>query len=223
MTEPPETPDDLYLQRVTQAVTEFAKGIKSASFYPAGHPVLLQAVTKIIQLFEEVPLPEQGLSIDVMKNALLFRDVPLSTGGNKAVTDLNRELYLRRASRIIFLPNLQPDEVVSCLKVITLDPEEIQDAGGLERILPREKVTRIWANRVDYDKLTQLLKEEELEEIQPEEFTEDPLATSDNQGQTDAQLYDVIAKGKGKMPGYEKTLGADKCKELVAYIRTLKK
>jgi len=49
------------------------------------------------------------------------------------------------------------------------------------------------------------------------------LASAEVQGQTDAQLYAVIAKGKGKMPGYEKTLGADKCKELVAYIRTLKK
>ena len=192
MTETPATPDDLYLQRITHAVTELAKGIKSASFYPAGHPVLVQVVTKIIQLFEAIPLPENGLSIDVTKNALLYRDVPLPTGGNKAAPDLNRELYLRRAARIIFLPDLQPDEVVSCLKAIMRDPEEIQDAGGLERILLREKVTRIWANRVDYDQLTQLLKEEELEEIQPEEFTEDPLATSDNQGQIDAQPEEVV-------------------------------
>ncbi|MGA8754029.1 hypothetical protein, partial [Candidatus Deferrimicrobium sp.] len=77
MTEPPAAPDDLYLLRVTQAVTELAKGTKSASFYPSGHPVLVQAVTKIIQLFEAIPLPENGLSIDVTKNALLYRDVPL--------------------------------------------------------------------------------------------------------------------------------------------------
>ena len=49
------------------------------------------------------------------------------------------------------------------------------------------------------------------------------LTSSDVQSQTDDQLLEVIAKGKGKMPGYEKSLGADKCKELVAYIRTLKK
>jgi len=49
------------------------------------------------------------------------------------------------------------------------------------------------------------------------------LTSADVQGQTDDQLYDIVSKGKGKMPGYEKTLGADKCKELVAYIRTLKK
>ena len=192
MTEPPETPDDLYLQRVTQAVAEFAKGIKSASFYPAGHPVLLQAVMKIIQLFEAVPLPEQGLSIDVMKNALLYRDVPLPTVGNKAILDLNRELYLRRASRLIFLPNLQPDEVVSCLKIITLDPDDIQDGGGLERILLREKVTRIWANRVDYDQLTQLLKEEELEEVRPEELTDDTPANSDIPPQADAPPVEIV-------------------------------
>ena len=49
------------------------------------------------------------------------------------------------------------------------------------------------------------------------------LSSSVVQALTDNQLYEIIAKGKGKMPGYEKTLGADKCKELVAFIRTLKK
>ena len=192
MTEPPATSDDLFLQRLAQAVTDFAKGIKIASFYPAGHPVLLQGVAKIIQLFEAIPLPEEGLSIDVTKNALLYRDVPLPAEGNKALLDLNRELYLRRAARIIFLPNLQPDEVVSCLKAITLDPEEIQDAGGLEQILLREKVTRIWANRVDYGKLTQLLKEEELEEIRPEEITDHMPVVSVDPMQDDAPPEEIV-------------------------------
>ncbi|MBP2686564.1 MAG: hypothetical protein H6Q81_1469 [Deltaproteobacteria bacterium] len=192
MTEPPETPDDLHLQRITQAVTDFAKGIKSANFYPAGHPALLQAVARIIQLFEAIPLPDEGLSIDVSKNALLYREAPLPAAGNKALLDLNRELYLRRAARIIFLPDLHPDEVVSCLKVIALDPGDIQDAGGLERILLREKVTRIWVNRVDYDQLTQLLKEEELEEIQPEEIADDRPAAPDYPPQDDLPPGEIV-------------------------------
>ena len=49
------------------------------------------------------------------------------------------------------------------------------------------------------------------------------LSSSEVQAQTDNQLYDIVAKGKNKMPGFEKSLGADKCKELVAYIRKLKK
>ena len=49
------------------------------------------------------------------------------------------------------------------------------------------------------------------------------LTSADVQGQTDDQLLEIISNGKGKMPAYEKSIGADKCKELVAYIRTLKK
>jgi mono/diheme cytochrome c family protein len=46
---------------------------------------------------------------------------------------------------------------------------------------------------------------------------------ADVQKMSDAELSDLIVKGKNKMPGYEKTLKADDIKGLVAYIRTLKK
>ena len=36
-------------------------------------------------------------------------------------------------------------------------------------------------------------------------------------------IVKVASEGKGKMPAYEKSLGADKCKDLVAFVRTLKK
>lgn len=48
------------------------------------------------------------------------------------------------------------------------------------------------------------------------------LRSAEVRGQSDAQLLAVIAKGKGKMPPYEKVLGAATCNALVAYIRQLK-
>lgn len=47
------------------------------------------------------------------------------------------------------------------------------------------------------------------------------LRSADVQKQSDAQLLAIIAKGKGKMPGYEKSLGADKCNQLMAHMRKL--
>ena len=47
------------------------------------------------------------------------------------------------------------------------------------------------------------------------------LRSAEVQKQTDAQLLAVISTGKEKMPGYEKTLGADTCKALVVHIRKL--
>ncbi|MBI5904896.1 MAG: HEAT repeat domain-containing protein [Deltaproteobacteria bacterium] len=167
MTDPPGPADDLFLQRVTQAVTELAKGMKTVSFYPDAHPLLIQAMSKILLLFEEIPVPESGLEIGVTRNALLLNDTPLPGGGVvKTLADINRELYIRRAARIIFLPGMKAEEVVAFLKVITADVDQVLDAGGLEKALMKAKVSHIWANRVDYDQLTELLKMEELEDLE---------------------------------------------------------
>ena len=49
------------------------------------------------------------------------------------------------------------------------------------------------------------------------------LRSAEVQNQTDDQLYAIIAKGKGKMPGYGKSLHEAGCKAQVAFIRTLRK
>jgi mono/diheme cytochrome c family protein len=43
------------------------------------------------------------------------------------------------------------------------------------------------------------------------------------QKQTDAQLVEITAKGKNKMPGYEKKLTDEQIKQLVDYVRALGK
>jgi cytochrome c6 len=42
-------------------------------------------------------------------------------------------------------------------------------------------------------------------------------------GESDTDLTQIIAKGKNKMPSYEKTLKPDEINGLVAYIRSLSK
>lgn len=49
------------------------------------------------------------------------------------------------------------------------------------------------------------------------------LRSAEVQAMSDAELYEIIAKGKGKMPGYEKSLGADRINQLVAFIREMGK
>ena len=49
------------------------------------------------------------------------------------------------------------------------------------------------------------------------------LRSPEVQKQTDVQLTDVIAGGKGKMQGYGKTLSTADIQALIAHIRTLKK
>ena len=49
------------------------------------------------------------------------------------------------------------------------------------------------------------------------------FAAPDVVKKSDEDLGEAIAKGKGKMPAYAKSLNADQIKDLVAYIRTLAK
>jgi len=49
------------------------------------------------------------------------------------------------------------------------------------------------------------------------------LRSADVQKQTDEQLFEITAKGKNKMPAYEKSLKEVQIRDLVAYIRELAK
>lgn len=49
------------------------------------------------------------------------------------------------------------------------------------------------------------------------------LKSPEVQKKSDAELEQIVAKGSKNMPGFEKSLGAEKVKAQVAYIRSLAK
>jgi len=49
------------------------------------------------------------------------------------------------------------------------------------------------------------------------------LGSADVQKQSDDELTGIITKGKNKMPAYDGKLSGDQIKDVVKYIRTLKK
>jgi len=49
------------------------------------------------------------------------------------------------------------------------------------------------------------------------------FASADVKAETDAQLAEIITKGKGKMPSYDGKLKDTEIKDLVTYIRSLAK
>lgn len=48
------------------------------------------------------------------------------------------------------------------------------------------------------------------------------LTSADVQKQSDAELADIVTKGKGKMPSYDGKLTKDQINDVVKYIHTLK-
>lgn len=209
----PDPPPNTLREKVETAINELGKGIKAVTFYPPGHPVLTQSIWKIITAIEDIPPPAEGLEIEVTKNALLYRDEPLSPG-NKAIADFKQELYLRRASKLILLPGQNPQEMIAFLGTVTSDSQDLQDQGGLEKVLMRKKVSRIWVNRVDYEGLTEMLKREEESPGQvPEEQagSDDSSSILESVPPEEMNIEEILGR-------LEKESDADSYRELVARI-----
>ncbi|MFY9676518.1 MAG: cytochrome c [Terriglobales bacterium] len=49
------------------------------------------------------------------------------------------------------------------------------------------------------------------------------LGSAEVQKQSDAELTEIISKGKSKMPAYDRKLTREEINDIVKYIRTLKK
>ena len=50
-----------------------------------------------------------------------------------------------------------------------------------------------------------------------------PLGSDDVQKQSDDELFTIISKGKKRMPPFDRKLSKDQIRDLVKYIRSLKK
>ncbi len=50
-----------------------------------------------------------------------------------------------------------------------------------------------------------------------------PLGSDDVQKQSDDELFTIISKGKNRMPPFDRKLSRDQIRDLVKYIRSLKK
>lgn len=66
-------------------------------------------------------------------------------------------------------------------------------------------------------------KQGDADSAMAKKFGLKPMSSAEVQGKSDADLTNIITKGKDKMPAYEGKLSADQIKALVTYIRSLKK
>lgn len=154
------------LDKIIQAVSEVAKGMKAVAFYPDNHPSLHNILLKICRTIDEIPPPEEGLEIIVSKPNLSVGEIKIPEKID-AMGDFRNALFHRRTKKLILLPGIIPEEMKNFLRALSIDPDEIVEKGGLERILLGMKISKIWINKVEYEKLMEELKKEQ--ELTPQE------------------------------------------------------
>ncbi len=142
--------------RLEAFVGELARALKAATFYPQAHPALQGATDRAHRALRRL-LSERGgraapdvfeLSVGRRGFTLGDRTVAALVSG---VGDLAHECLIRRVSRLFFRPAATADDLAQLLSVLTIDPDGLAAAGGIERQLAAAGVRTIWINEADLD------------------------------------------------------------------------
>lgn len=161
-------------ERVYEAcLVELHKSMRAASFYALDHPALGQSVDRTLRYFQNLLRVTEKIEFTISKTQVFVGDKPL-TGQPQVLTSLAAELFRRRMKKLIFLPGIEPKDVIAFLSAVKMDLDTLAEKGGMESALARFGSRCIFANEVDFNKLEEVAQEEEEEEEEEVEFNLTP-------------------------------------------------
>lgn len=152
-----ETANDL--QSLTRdleaALTALTRLVKAVGFYPSNHPALAETIEDATRDF--IPLLQhQTEPYQVSKNGFSLNNQQLAPT-NRNLTNLALKLVERRVHRLLFLPQLDSQELLIFAEEISKPAAEILNEGGLAKRLAACQVRTIWINETNlqaiFDKL----------------------------------------------------------------------
>jgi HEAT repeat protein len=140
---------------------EMHKALKATGFYPKKHPARLQLIT---QAHKSLRLLMDDKELVLVINRQGFTE---SDGGRKVTPTpmteaLARELFIRRIRRLTLLSDLSSDDLRGFLYLLTINPQDIDTAGGIDKLMADHGIRTIWSNEIDMAAI--LAKREAIEE-----------------------------------------------------------
>lgn len=159
------------------ALAELYRALKVLSFYPKGHPILSEAFLRAQQALQDV-LHGATLALAVSRGGF-----SLSSGAaidaNPMSQALARELFFRRVTQLTLLPDLTAEDLKQFLSLMLMEPRRIVAAGGIERLMEKQRIRTVWVNEMDIAAILARRRAMEAEEEKaavPEEVEEMPAA-----------------------------------------------
>jgi HEAT repeat protein len=141
------------------ALRRLVKLIKAVRYYPPGHPALKAAVRETHQCF--VPLlAGESLALKVRKSAFLLGESPVAPD-NPVVKELAPFLFARRIQRLLLLPDLSQRDLLTFVRCLIREPQEILNEGGIQEVLFNARVSTLGVNETDLSRLMTLREEVE--------------------------------------------------------------
>ncbi|HTP66639.1 MAG TPA: HEAT repeat domain-containing protein [Geobacteraceae bacterium] len=135
-------------QACNAALAEIHRGLKAITFYPEGHPlrkeILSRAYNSLVGLMQEA-----GVSLIAQRNALSFADREVPVESNPMTVALARELFAREIQQLTVLPEVTVGDFTGFLSLLATEPARIIAAGGMDTLLREQGIRSVIANEID--------------------------------------------------------------------------
>lgn len=131
-----------------EALGNVSRALRAWQFYPAGHPSRKMGIIQThLSLLRA--LDGNDLSLRCGRTGFSLPNGEALPDSTRMSSALSFELFARRAQKITFLGDLFQEDLLDFIRIISLSPDAIQQAGGLEKIMQEHGIRTIWANEFD--------------------------------------------------------------------------
>jgi HEAT repeat protein len=136
------------LQEALDALGSVNRALRAWKFYPQKHPVRKTSI-KQAHAAMYLMLDGNNLSLNSGRTHFSFPDGEALKDTSRLSSGLSYELFIRRVQKITFLNDLHEEDLLDFLRVLTIPPDAVHKAGGMDKLLIEHGVRTIWVNEFD--------------------------------------------------------------------------
>jgi HEAT repeat protein len=179
------------------ALRGMVKLIKAVHYYPAGHPSLGLAAEEAMQAF--APLLACGddhLNWTVRKEGFLAGEAIVAPD-NPTLRKLAAFLFGRRIHRLVILPDLSARDLRAFSQAVSLNPQKIQQQGGIQKVLREVRVSTVWVNEHDFSRI--LVEKAEIDALKGDSEDETMFRLEGEEGDPSPDLQDEASSAEQRL------------------------
>ncbi|MHC4663690.1 MAG: response regulator [Planctomycetota bacterium] len=157
--------DEKALESSAIFLEKLVKVIKHVQLYPSEHPYIKQGLSEILEVLSEIFAGLSEFSVGAGDDNLLFEEKQVDTSP-QTKKNLLRIFNRANLKSLTFLSRITAGDLLEFAKVISMKPDELKAAGGIEKAIA-EVTENIRLNTFEYKRMKsgtmELLSGEESE------------------------------------------------------------
>ncbi|MDO9541155.1 MAG: ATP-binding protein [Kiritimatiellia bacterium] len=134
-------------------LSKFFLALQNIRFYPPTHSLVQESLSVLFTLLQDVLASGKDFAFGFVEKKLMVNGQPVDA--DPAQTEaLARHFEVLHIDNITLRPGLTQSELRSFLECMSIKPEQLNEAGGMKKILAGKGLRHVLANDVTYGRIT---------------------------------------------------------------------